>query len=546
MARKKNQEVTEEIVNSDKAEENNEAKEELKKEVKEEVKKAVKKSADQDDKAAEDSKEERVVIAPNISVAAPEPAVNNVKSEFQMPRKMKVSLSTPFLTFCILLITICFLSVFGLIGYGIYYIRVNDIDLFNAKVPKTEYDEMVKKYDDVIEDYEDILDDYEYMLNDYRNELDDYKNTLDRSVTNIKDYESAVYADLEAIQTIMVSLSENSSHNYGRDDANNNGNSDDIFTIYYMDQLESQIQTVVDYLKLVEGKDVELVSFSSYDIDMEEVLDNADLVLYENDIFDFDEDDLLSEDEVGLGKNALAGTYKITDKIGLNGNGDIKEFPYMVCPGYIQIRADFAKKYLGTTDAEELHDKYFCDMETMANTCNEVYKSSKGKVSLFGSTGDVERMYENALEETDIDFDEFLDLTDGNLYDAEMWDNNWYDYMGGASKNKKAMAVVGSVWFTEYILPGTAFDNNNTILVQAPVEFVWGGECAAVPEGSDYPDFAGYVIEEILDNDDLGEKLVYDSEVVFINNKNITDNAVDVSGILNYQDFADFIETILK
>lgn len=515
----------------------------------------LKKNADKDEKAEikddaelEDSEEdsdednevelpEGVVVAPRITVEAPNPAVNNVKSEFQMPKKLKVSLSTPLITFFTFLSTMCILIFCAAVALGVYYVLNKGVDnLFGSKVDLAEYESMVKNYEAVIADYQKKIDSYDDLITNYNTTLSGYEKTLNTATANISEYESTLSSKIDKLvevehdNTVVVPKKNN-----------------DIFTIYYPNQYADTMDIILDYLELEDGEDVNLISYTAED-DKVAVKENADLIIYETGTMDFEQDELLSKKELGFNKKAFSKTYKMFENVGVNAEGEMKEFPFEVCPGYIQIRADLAEKYFGTSDPNEIYEKYFCDMETMANTCNAVYKQSKGKVSLFGSIDEIKLMYDNALDETNITFEEFEELAASSIYENEMWDNNWYDLLLDNNKNKKTLACVGTIWFTKYILPDTVFGNSNTILVKAPVDFYWGGESVAVSSDTKDDELAYKIVSALMEDKELGLNMLNDADQLLINNSDVinSDEAdLEADEILASQNIIEFINDII-
>lgn len=525
MARKKKEEIIEEV----KEEVLEEIKEEIKEEILEEaetkevIKEEIKKEKAKKGLEAEDDGE-TLVVAPKITVEAAKPAVNNVTSELVFPKKLKLKLSTPLITFCIFLITVVTVGLGAVIAYGVYYVTEFGIDIdFGDKVDLSEYQAMVEKYETTISGYETTISEYQSLLDSYAEVVDKYESTAELQSANL----SAVIEKFETGEETSVVIPEEK----------------DAFTIYYYDAYDDIVKELIKYCSLKEGEDVILVSYGADEVDSDQLLD-ADLVLYETGLFDFSKDDFLSSKELGFKKGNFNTTYDFA--------GDIEEnaFNYMVCPGYIQIRADFAEKYLGTTDPEEIYDEYFCDFETMANTANMVYKASKGKVALFGSTEEVELMYDNALEEADMSYEDFIHDTDGSFYDSSMWDENWMDYMAGTNRNKKTMAVVGTTWFSRWILDNTAFADNNTILVKAPVSFYWGGESVAAPADTSDIELAKVLIDTLINDSEFGLIVNNSFDETFMNNVDVVENddfTYDLDSIIyDKQDYISFIESLME
>ncbi|MDO4633843.1 MAG: hypothetical protein Q4B01_08320 [Eubacteriales bacterium] len=203
--------------------------------------------------------------------------------------------------------------------------------------------------------------------------------------------------------------------------------------------------------------------------------------------------------DLGITAEDTAAMYQYNLDLGSDTDGNVRALFWQATPGCIQVRADLAQKYLGTTDPTELAAK-FADIDTIIATAKEVNEASGGKAKLLSGYDELKRMLTNSrtlgfYDENDvISLDENITTylnTAKTLYDedltfnTEQWSADWYANMDGDGESSNAaIAYFGCPWFTYWCLSDTW--KSNTILVPSPIATYWGGTgLAATAETSD-------------------------------------------------------------
>lgn len=220
-------------------------------------------------------------------------------------------------------------------------------------------------------------------------------------------------------------------------------------------------------------------------------------------------DYLLAVDELGVTKDDYANQYQYNIDLGTDKQGKVKALFWQATPGCWQLKADFSKKYLGTTDPKKLQDEYFSSWDKVVAAAKKVNDASKGKVKLLSGYSDVFRVFSNAREKAWYDQDdkitiddkmtEYMDvakqLFEGKLtFNTDQWGTDWYANMeGDGDKNQAALAYTGCPWFTYWCLKDSW--KENTILVPGPQQFYWGGTGLAATVGCADKELAGTVMK---------------------------------------------------
>lgn len=203
--------------------------------------------------------------------------------------------------------------------------------------------------------------------------------------------------------------------------------------------------------------------------------------------------------DLGITADDYANQYQYNIDLGTDWDGNVRALFWQATPGCIQIRADLAEKYLGTTDPDELAAK-FADFDTILETAREVNEASGGTCKLFSGYDEIKRILMNSrsvgfYDENDvITLDEkvtqYLELAktmyDEDLtYNTSQWSADWYANMDGDGETANAaIAYMGCPWFTYWCLSDTW--KANTILVATPEQCYWGGTgLAATTECAD-------------------------------------------------------------
>lgn len=244
-------------------------------------------------------------------------------------------------------------------------------------------------------------------------------------------------------------------------------------------------------------------------------------------------DYLLDVADLGIKKADYADQYQYNLDLGTDKDGKVKALFWQATPGCWQLKANFCKEYLGTTNPEELQEKYFSTWDKILEAAKKVNDASKGKVKLLSGYADTFRVFSNAREigwyktgEDKITIDDQMKdymevakkLYDGKLtYNTDQWGTDWYANMEGDGKETNAaLAYTGCPWFTYWCLKDTW--KENTILVAGPQQFYWGGTGLAATVGCSDKEMAGTIIKYFTCEKDSMVKInALNSD--FVNNK---------------------------
>lgn len=310
------------------------------------------------------------------------------------------------------------------------------------------------------------------------------------------------------------------------------------------------------------GKDdlLKRITFMKYDMtddflaDLEMILDHQedsrypDLICIEPDyagIFLNRQDTLLSAEDLGITETDMENMFPYTVEIGTDVQGAVREFYCTASPGAFQIRKDLAGTYLGSSDPKELQERYFCSFKKMAAAAKKVYQESDGMVSLlpgyeefyagyampgkhFSWTDGNGQLPDDLL--TVLQTAQMMRFTHkiaDNTFAAAPWGTEWMDAMSGDGiRSKAAIAYAGTPWFTRYCL--TEAWEENTILVEGPEGFWWGGNGVAATAGCSDTDLAADIIRTLCCDTDAMTEMAHDGE--FVNNR----AALKKAGALGY------------
>ena len=473
------------------------------------------------------------VAPPNVTVAPPPPAVNNISNELEFPKRLKVHVSVPLLTF------FSFLSMAAVIA------MLAIVIFFAVKI---YYNEL--KFGDFVDtsDYEDTLERYEALVADYETTIAAYAATIDEQNSIIAELSNNPVISTDTIEpTPIVDVPETEDFNIYVPEDN------DTYSLE-MDMIDAYAEEIGDKSVVWNSYDINEIEQNGYSEWVDSLSDDEkpDLILFNTEylsIFKEAGDEFASDSDIELKKTDTKNMYAFSDYIGEDEDGNLIVFSYVVNPGYIQICADDAMEYFGTTDPDEIYETYMCDMETLAETCVSVYEESKGKVSLFGSIDEIQYMYDYAIGDPDIDFDEFVDIAGDSIYSDNMLDVDWYDNLEGNGKNTSIMGTIGTPWYTMWLMEDTVFDNNNLILVKSPLSFYWGGNSAVVSSDTKDSQFAADIIRLLTSDEDyLIDKNGNDK--VFVNNSDFVlgdDFEFDIDDyIYDDQDCIEFIDGLME
>lgn len=254
---------------------------------------------------------------------------------------------------------------------------------------------------------------------------------------------------------------------------------------------------------------------------------------------------LLSAKDLGITEADMSNMFPYTIANGTDAQGEIRTFYCVASPGAYQVRADLAKRYLGTSDPTELHDLYFSDWKKMMAAARRVYLKSGGMVSLlpgywdlYGGLAMPEQEFswvdENNIPADAAQIARMMRLSRGfeeYSLGTVQWSMEWMDAMSGDGiQTPAAIAFAGSPWFTGYCLTDSWL--NNTIIVEGPVDFQWGGTGLAATAGCSDIDFAADIIRTLCCDTDAMTQMAGDGE--FVNNR----EALLRAGSLGYGDCA--------
>lgn len=305
---------------------------------------------------------------------------------------------------------------------------------------------------------------------------------------------------------------------------------------------------------------LEQITFVKYDMtddflaDLEMILEHPedtrypDLVCIEPDyagIFLNRQDALLSAEDLGITKTDMENMFPYTVEIGTDVQGAVREFYCTASPGAFQIRKDLAVTYLGSGDPKELQERYFCSFKKMAAAANKIYRESDGMVSLLpgyeefyaGSAMPVNHFsWADGNEQPADDLRTvlltaqmmwFSNEIAGDTFCAAPWGMEWMDAMSGDGiRTKAAIAYAGTPWFTRYCLTETW--EENTIIVEGPEGFWWGGNGVAATAGCSDTELAADIIRTLCCDTDAMTEMAHDGE--FVNNR----EALKMAGALGY------------
>jgi hypothetical protein len=224
---------------------------------------------------------------------------------------------------------------------------------------------------------------------------------------------------------------------------------------------------------------------------------------------------LLTADDLGITADEMANMYQYNIDLGTGVDGATRAFFWQATPGCFQVRADLAETYFGTTDPQEIHDTYFCDVDTIIATAQSVWEQSGGKVALFSGYDEMVRMFQNSrtvgwYDENDVitidaQMQAYMDTAvalQPYVYGTAQWSADWYANMDGDGvETNAAIAYCGCPWFTYWCLSATWA--GNTILVEGPEQFFWGGTGLAATVGCADVELAANIIRLFTTDQDF-------------------------------------------
>ena len=252
-------------------------------------------------------------------------------------------------------------------------------------------------------------------------------------------------------------------------------------------------------------------------------------------------DYLMNISDLGIGSDDMANMYNYNIQLGTDAGGATRALFWQATPGSLQVRADLAEKYLGTTDATELQDKYFSSWDKIMAAAKTVNEASGGKVKLLSGYSDTIRIFLNSARQVGwydtndvIQVDDlmlqYMDLAktmyaDDTTYNTTQWGTDWAAQKDGDGvSTEAAMAFCGCPWYTYWCLTDTW--EANTILVQGPAQFYWGGTGIAATVGCSDTDMASKLMKAITCDTEFMIKINAQNSD-YINNKEAIQYLID-------------------
>ena len=229
---------------------------------------------------------------------------------------------------------------------------------------------------------------------------------------------------------------------------------------------------------------------------------------------------LTSLADLGISAGDMANMYDYNISLGTDAaTGETYAAFWQATPGAWQIRADLAEKYLGTTDPDELQ-AMLGTWEDVVAVSEKVSADSDGMVKLLSGPDDLKYVFcngardsawydENDVITIDPAIEEYLALAGdlaGLTFDVNMWSDEWAGLKDGDGESSEAViAFTGCPWYSYWCLTDTW--NDNTILIQGPQAYYWGGTGLAATEGCSDPALAAKIIKAVTCDADTMVKI---------------------------------------
>ncbi len=243
-------------------------------------------------------------------------------------------------------------------------------------------------------------------------------------------------------------------------------------------------------------------------------------------------DYLLSLADIGITSADTANQYEYMVDLGTDASGVQKASFWQSTQGCLQIRADLAEQYLGTTDQAEL-EEMFSSWDSILDVARSVNEASGGMVKLFSGYDDLKYIFLNGARtvgwydgndviQVDAAMEDYMELSktlydEGLTFNTTMWGTDWSALKDGDGvSTEAAIAYCGCPWYTYWSLTDTW--NGNTILVDAPVQFYWGGTGLAATVGCSDTETAAQIIKACTCDADFMVK-IYQANGDYVNNE---------------------------
>jgi len=233
-------------------------------------------------------------------------------------------------------------------------------------------------------------------------------------------------------------------------------------------------------------------------------------------------DYLMDVADLGITSNDMKDMYAYNLQLGTDEGGKVRALFWQATPGSFQIRADLAKKYLNTTDPDQLQNQYFSSWDKIVATAKQVNTASGGKVKLLSGFEDLRYVFLNSARkvgwydsndviQVDKSLLDYMDLSktlydDDSTFNTTQWSTDWAAMKDGdGTSTGAAIAFCGCPWYTYWCLTDTW--EKNTILVQGPAQFFWGGTGIATTVGCSDTDMAAKLMKAITCDKDFMIKI---------------------------------------
>lgn len=212
---------------------------------------------------------------------------------------------------------------------------------------------------------------------------------------------------------------------------------------------------------------------------------------------------------LGITKDDMANMYDYNVQLGTDtASGTTKALFWQATPGCLQIRADLAEKYLGTTDAAKLQGM-LDSWDKVVAVSKQVNEASGGKVKLLSGYDDLKYIFcngartqawydENDTIVVDDAMKQYMDVskqlyTDDSTFNTNQWGTDWAALKDGDGESTEAcIAFCGCPWYTYWCLTDTW--SANTVLIQGPQSFFWGGTGLAATSDCSDSELAGKIL----------------------------------------------------
>lgn len=265
-------------------------------------------------------------------------------------------------------------------------------------------------------------------------------------------------------------------------------------------------------------------------------------------------DVLMPVADLGITQADMANMYEYNLVLGADAANTVKALFWQATPGSYQIRADFAEKYLGTTDPAALQDMLDTWDEVFA-VAQKVNEASKGMVKLLPGYQDMQYVFANgARKEGWYDANDVITIDPAMLqymdlakqfyeadvtFNAGIWGTDWAALKDGDGETTPAaMMFMGCPWYSYWCLTDTWV--GNTILIKGPQDFYWGGTGLAATVGCADKELAKTILYNCTCDQDFMVE-IYKANNDFLNNKAAIQYIIDngVAGTSSFRLFGD-------